>query len=89
MQRTPRFKPGVNPAALTSSNLSGPLCTRQQAWLATGGTWIRTDAPWFAKLLALSKQYGWPAIHHDPRVLISLHESTPLTTESCLRNNFV
>lgn len=83
-QRAPRFKPGTNPAALISSNLSGPLCTRLQAWLETGGTWIRTDAPWFAKLLALSRQFGWPAVRHDPRVLISLHDSTPRATESCL-----
>lgn len=83
-RRSPRFKPGNNPAALTSSDLSGPLCTRRQAWLKTGGTWIRTDAPWFAKLLALSEQYGWKAVRHDQRILVSLHESTQRATESCL-----
>lgn len=80
----PRFKPGVNPAALLSSDLAGPLCVRREAWLETGGTSQRQGSPWFSKLLEITDKYGWNSVQHIPDVLISYPGTFPSHPESCL-----
>lgn len=82
-RHTPRFKPGVNPAALQASDLAGPICVRRENWVATGGASLRPGSPWFAKLLKLAGTFGWNSIAHIPDVLISYPERFPTNHESC------
>lgn len=80
----PRFKPGVNPAALVSSDLAGPLAIRLEAWLdaaeRSAGEW---QNPWFSKLLKLSDLHGWEFIKHIPDILISHPENSPESAQVC------
>lgn len=80
----PRFKPGVNPTTLLSSDLAGPLCVRREAWLETGGTNQSQGSPWFSKLLEITDKYGWNSVQHIPDVLISYPGTFPCHPESCL-----
>jgi GT2 family glycosyltransferase len=80
----PRFKPGVNPAAIQSSDLAGPICVRREHWLATDGASDRHGSPWFSKLLKLAEKFGWASIIHIPDILITYYESFPSDTESCI-----
>jgi len=81
---SPRFKPGVNPEALLSSDLAGPLCVDTKAWLLNGGTWLAGYTPWFEQLLTISERYGWKAVHHQADVLLSHHPATRTHAKSCL-----
>lgn len=83
-RHSPRFKPGVNPAALQSSDLSGPICVRREAWLDSGGGSSRIGSPWFLKLLQLANRFGWGAVKHIPDVLLSYPDKSPSDVESCL-----
>lgn len=83
-RHSPRFKPGVNPATLQSSDLSGPICARREAWLDSGGGSSRSGSPWFLKLLQLTNRFGWGAVKHIPDVLLSYPEKFPSDVESCL-----
>ncbi|PKO47797.1 MAG: hypothetical protein CVU31_07730 [Betaproteobacteria bacterium HGW-Betaproteobacteria-4] len=81
---SPRFKPGVNPTSIQSSDLAGPICVRRDAWLATDGTSRHYGSPWFSKLLRISGKFGWESIKHIPDVLITYRDSFPSHTESCM-----
>lgn len=70
----PRFKPGVNPTALMSADLAGPLCTARDAWLALPPR-SNSPAPWLNTLWAISRIHGWKAIQHLPHVYFSLPEA--------------
>ncbi len=80
----PRFKPGVNEARLRTSDLAGPLCVSRKAWRSAGGAGQRNGSPWFAQLLKIADEFGWPSISHTPDVLISYPRSIPTDIESCL-----
>lgn len=82
--RSPRFKPGVNPAHLISSDLAGPLFLRREAWLASGGASDRHGSPWFAQLIRVVNTFGWQSIAHIPDILLSYQEVFPSDIESCL-----
>ena len=79
-----RFKPGVNPEWLRSSDLAGPVFVRRDAWLATGGASLRDGSPWFSQLLRIAERLGWSSIKHVPDILISYSDAFPRATESCL-----
>lgn len=81
---SPRFKPGVNPTALQSADLAGPICVHRDLWQSTGGASQRLGSPWFEKLFAVAKVSGWASIKHIPDVLISYPEKFPTDIESCL-----
>lgn len=81
---SPRFKPGVNQAALQSADLAGPICIRRDLWQATGGASPRIGSPWFEKMLKVADISGWNSIKHIPDVLISYPEKFPNHFESCL-----
>jgi GT2 family glycosyltransferase len=81
---SPRFKPGVNPTSLQSSDLAGPICVRRDAWLATDGASHHPGSPWFSKLLGISGKFGWDSIKHIPDVLITYPDAFPSHTESCV-----
>ncbi len=81
---TPRFKPGVNPAQLISSDLAGPLFLRREAWMASGGASERQGSPWFSQLLRVADTFGWHSILHIPDILFSYRGSFPSDIESCL-----
>ncbi|UCV23791.1 glycosyltransferase [Ferribacterium limneticum] len=83
-QKSPRFKPGVNPAALQSADLAGPICVRNDVWIATGGASLRNGSPWFSQLLRIADRFGWETIKHIPDILISYPDSFPSDTESCM-----
>lgn len=70
----PRFKPGVNPAALMSADLAGPLCIARETWLALPPR-AYSPAPWLNTLWAISRIHGWEAIQHLPHVYFSLPEA--------------
>lgn len=76
-RHAPRFKPGANPAALTSSDLSGPLCTPRDTWLTLSLDSL-SPSPWFMTLHAVAQQYGWSSIKHLPQVLFSLPDHARL-----------
>lgn len=79
----PRFKPGVNIAALQSADLAGPICVRTDTWLASGGASQRTESPWFSKLLQIADTSGWDSIKHIPDILITYLDDFPTNPESC------
>ncbi|UCV19775.1 glycosyltransferase [Ferribacterium limneticum] len=81
---SPRFKPGVNPSALLSSDLAGPICVRCDSWEAIGGTCQRGGSPWFSQQLRIAEKFGWSSIEHIPDVLISYPGTFPTDTESCI-----
>ncbi len=83
-RRQPRFKPGVNPAWLSSSDLAGPLFVRRDAWLGCVGAAIRNGSPWFDQLLRLTRQQDWTSIRHIADVLISYPGAAPGEMRSCL-----
>ncbi len=80
----PRFKPGVNPAALLAADLAGPICIQRAVWLQSGGASPHHGSPWFAQLLRITDQYGWGSIAHIPDVLISYPEKFPTDVEACI-----
>jgi len=80
----PRFKPGVNPEGLKSTDLAGPLCVRRDAWVATTGASQCNGSPWFSKLLKIADKFGWSSIRHIPDTLISYTDIFPSDTEACL-----
>lgn len=80
---TPRFKPGVNIAALQSADLAGPICVRTDTWLASGGASQHNESPWFQKLLQVSDSTGWDSIKHIPDILITYFNNFPTNRESC------
>jgi len=80
---SPRFKPGVNPRALESSDMAGPICISRDTWQSTGGASSRSGSPWFAQLLRISRHFGWQSIKHTPDVLISYPGYFPADTNSC------
>ena len=79
-----RFKPGVNPATLSSTDLAGPLCIHREVWLRTGGATRRQGSPWFSQLLKIADQFGWNSIQHIPDILISYPNTFPSDPRSCL-----
>jgi O-antigen biosynthesis protein len=79
----PRFKPGVNIAALQSTDLAGPICVRTDIWLASGGASPRIGSPWFSKLLQITDKSGWNSIKHIPDILITYLDDFPSSPESC------
>lgn len=81
---SPRFKPGVNPAALQSADLAGPICVRRDSWAAIGGASRPAGSPWFAQLLRIVDKFGWSSIGHVPDVLISYPGAYPSDAKSCL-----
>lgn len=83
-RHSPRFKPGVNPEALLSGDLAGPFAVKREAWLSTGGTWRKAEAPWFFKLLKVQDKFGWKSIQHLPNIALSFHQNNRTNTESCL-----
>ncbi|HRP74295.1 MAG TPA: glycosyltransferase [Rhodocyclaceae bacterium] len=80
----PRFKPGVNPAWLRSSDLAGPLFVRRDAWIDSGGAATRNGSPWFDQLLRLTRRTGWSGIRHIADVLVSYPRTAPGDLRSCL-----
>ncbi len=80
----PRLKPGVNPGSMQASDLAGPICVRQDAWLASGGACQRNGSPWFTQTLRIADAYGWSSIRHAADILISYPGSFPSDIESCL-----
>ncbi len=83
-RHSPRFKPGVNPEALCSTDLAGPLCVRMEDWIASGGAWQHGEAAWFHRLLKVAHVRGWPSIRHIPQILLSFAEGFRSSTEACL-----
>lgn len=81
---SPRFKPGVNPAALQSADLAGPICVRRDAWRATGGASQAHGSPWFSQLLRIADKFGWSSIQHIADVLISYPEAFPSDPAPCV-----
>jgi GT2 family glycosyltransferase/glycosyltransferase involved in cell wall biosynthesis len=79
-----RLKPGVNPAALQSSDTAGPLCISKKTWFSIEGTSELAGSPWFAQLLRISEKFGWSSIRHIPDALISYPDTFPTNTEACL-----
>lgn len=79
-----RLKPGVNIEHLRSMDLAGPLCIRQDSWIATQGVAERRGSPWFARLLGIAGLFGWTSIRHIADTLICYHETFPSDPESCL-----
>lgn len=80
----PRFKPGVNPGWLRSSDLAGPLFVRRDAWIDCGGAATRNESPWFDQLLRLTRRAGWDGIRHIADVLASYPRTAPGDLRSCL-----
>lgn len=80
----PRLKPGVNQASMLASDLAGPICVHQKAWLGTGGASRRHGSPWFSQLLRIADKFGWSSVRHTPDVLISYPGNFPSNIESCL-----
>lgn len=83
-RKAPRFKPGVNPAWMQSSDLAGPLFIRRDVWEKCGGASERSASPWYDALIRLSRNFGWSNLHHIPDVLISYPGQFPSDNESCL-----
>lgn len=79
-----RFKPGVNPEFLRSSDRAGPICVRRDVWLSTKEARNGDDSPWFSKLLRIAGDFGWHSIRHIPDVLITYSGSFPCVPTSCL-----
>ncbi|MBK9446522.1 MAG: glycosyltransferase [Betaproteobacteria bacterium] len=79
-----RFKPGVNPEWLQSSDLAGPIWLRREIWLGTGGASQQGGSPWFSQLLRVSEKLGWHSILHIPDVLVSYLDTFPSDTNACL-----
>ncbi|MFA7282617.1 MAG: hypothetical protein WC100_21215, partial [Sterolibacterium sp.] len=79
-----RFKPGVNPAWLLSSDLAGPLFVRRDAWKKSGGASVKSTSAWYDQLIRLTHDFGWKNLRHIPDVLISYPGRFPSDTESCL-----
>lgn len=73
-RHAPRFKPGVNPAALMSADLAGPICITRDAWLTLHRN-PEHPAPWLSSLWQVANEYGWHSIKHLPQVLFSLPDS--------------
>lgn len=84
LRSQPRFKPGVNPAWLRSSDLAGPLFVRRDAWIDSGGAAARNGSPWFDQLLRLTRRTGWSGIRHIADVLVSYPRTAPGDLRSCL-----
>jgi O-antigen biosynthesis protein len=78
-----RYKPGINPAALLTSDLSGPLCIKHSAWVSIGGAPSENRRPWFHLLLKIVAYFDWKAIHHIPSCLIKFQENVSSEHESC------
>lgn len=83
-QHSPRFKPGVNPEALRSTDLAGAICVKREHWLETGGTWQNGETSWYYKLLKVAHAYGWKSIKHVPQVLLSYAERYRSNSDACL-----
>lgn len=83
-----RLKPGVNPAALLSSDMAGPLCVSKQTWFATEGASQSDGSPWFSQLLRISDQFGWKSIRHVADALISYPGRFPSDPNACLTGLF-
>lgn len=81
---SPRFKPGVNPEALISADLAGPIAVRRDAWIATGGTSKQSGSQWYFKLLGITEKFGWDSVKHIPNILISYPDLFPSNTNSCV-----
>jgi GT2 family glycosyltransferase/glycosyltransferase involved in cell wall biosynthesis len=79
-----RFKPGVNPEWLRSSDLAGPVFVRRDVWHSTEGASQPNGSPWFSQLLRIATKFGWSSIRHIPDVLISYLDNVPRETKSCL-----
>jgi len=73
-RHAPRFKPGVNPTALMSADLAGPLCLPRHIWLTLPHS-SDIPLPWLGSLWAVALKYGWPSIVHLPHILFSLPDS--------------
>lgn len=73
-RHSPRLKPGVNPAALMSADLAGPLCVARDKWMQLPA---RESSPttWLITLWAIARIHGWRAVKHLPHVLFSLPAS--------------
>ena len=82
-RHSPRLKPGVNPRALESSDMAGPICVSRDTWQSIGGASQCSGSPWFAQLLRISKHFGWQSIKHTSDVLISYPNYFPADTKSC------
>jgi GT2 family glycosyltransferase/glycosyltransferase involved in cell wall biosynthesis len=84
VRNSPRFKFGANPTALLTSDLSGPICIRRDAWFAVADETTPGAGPWFSQLLRISEKFGWDAIKHIPDVLVTHPERFPCHVESCI-----
>ncbi|MDP3539420.1 MAG: glycosyltransferase [Azonexus sp.] len=84
LHHSPRFKPGVNPEALLSADLAGPLCLRQDTWAKIGGASQGVGSPWFSQLLCIADRFGWNSIKHVQDILISYLDEFPSSNKSCL-----
>jgi len=82
-RHSPRLKPGVNPRALESSDMAGPICVSRGTWQSIGGAAPHSGSPWFAQLLRVSRHFGWQSIKHTPDVLISYPNYFPADITSC------
>lgn len=82
-RHAPRFKPGVNPAALMSADLAGPLCIVREKWLALPAR-QPSPAPWITTLWTVSRIHGWKTVKHLPHVLFSLPVSARHTPDGLL-----
>lgn len=81
----PRFKPGQNPAALSSADLAGPLFVTRETWRQTT-TYARLhSSPWFGKLMEIAHRYGWDTIKHIPGRHLSYPEQPPGNRNACMR----
>lgn len=81
---SPRFKPGVNPEALRSTDLAGPLCVLREVWFETGGAWQHGEAAWYCRLLRVAQTRGWLTIRHVPQILLSFAEGYRSNADACL-----
>jgi len=81
---SPRFKPGVNPGALISADLAGPLCIRRDIRQAIAGKITLANNSWFEQLLLITDISGWSSIRHVPDLLLTYPETFPSDTGSCL-----
>jgi O-antigen biosynthesis protein len=79
---SPRFKPGCNPSALLSSDMTGVLCIQRHAWHALNEDGSPADSS-FAQLLGISEKFGWNAITHIPDSLLSYPDTFRSNNAEC------
>jgi glycosyltransferase involved in cell wall biosynthesis/GT2 family glycosyltransferase len=81
---SPRYKPGLNPSYLLSTDLAGPLCVSRRGWTSSGGASHTCGSPWYGQLIRIANTYDWESIVHIPDILLTYFKSFPSDIESCI-----